>query len=300
MISYPEPYVIAPSTTHTHTIIFLHGRGSNGRRFGSVLAKSPAAADGQTLPQLFPGLKFVFPTSSKRRAVAFKRMPIHQWFDNYSLDDLSLREDLPIDGLRDTAVYLDRLIEDEARGGIARNRVFLAGLSQGCAAAIYSLLTLPSAHHHVLSMAGFIGMSGYFPFARHVVDLLESGQGPATNEVDEDNIFEGSEEPQDPKERALNFLRENIDLSSTSIERLSTAESARPAVLSTPVLLGHGELDEKVDCNLGRQMAEVLAALGMNVQLRTYPALGHWYQVPEQLGHVAEFLASNMINPTSD
>jgi predicted esterase len=226
-------------------------------------------------------------------------MPIHQWFDHYSLDDPSQREDLPVDGLRDTAAYLERLMEEEARGGVARDRVFLAGLSQGCAAAIYSLLTLPSAHDDDPPLAGFIGMSGYLPFARHVLDLLEIGPGSAPDEGEEEDVFERTDEREDPPRRVLNFLRENVGTSPLPVVDSCTAKARRPAVLQTPVLLGHGELDEKVACALGRQMADILTGLDMDVQLQIYPSLGHWYQVPEQLEHIAAFLTSRMIKTTS-
>lgn len=78
---YPTPLLIQPlREEHTHTIISLHGRGSNAERYGYELLKSG------TLQARLSTVKFIFPTARKRRAVIFKRMPINQWFDNYSLD----------------------------------------------------------------------------------------------------------------------------------------------------------------------------------------------------------------------
>ena len=50
---------------------------------------------------------------------------------------------------------------------LPREKVFLGGLSQGCAAAVYVLLTLDS------PLGGFIGMSGWFPFVGPIAEILD-------------------------------------------------------------------------------------------------------------------------------
>lgn len=92
---YPAPLVIAPlqNDQHTHTLILLLGRGSNGERFGQVFLESTDVA------QRLPTLKFVFPTARKRRSTMLKRIPINQWFDNHSLDNPNTRTELQVDRL---------------------------------------------------------------------------------------------------------------------------------------------------------------------------------------------------------
>jgi len=75
--AYPEPLVIPPSSQHTHTFILLHGRGSNGERFGIEFLK-PTVSSGKRLQQLFPGMKFILPTAKKRRSTILQRLPINQ------------------------------------------------------------------------------------------------------------------------------------------------------------------------------------------------------------------------------
>lgn len=113
--TYPEPFVIPPSSSnHTHTAILLHGQGSNGPRFGQELLRSQTS-DGKTLAQHLPGMKFIFPTAKKRRAIVFKRMPINQWFDNHSLKNPRQRQDLQYDGLQETSIFIHSLVMEEAR-----------------------------------------------------------------------------------------------------------------------------------------------------------------------------------------
>lgn len=87
--AYPVPLTIPPlGEKHTHTLILLHGRGSNAERFGLEFLSSA------NLQPRLPTVKFVFPTARKRRSTVLKRIPINQWFDNYSLDDPGQRTDL--------------------------------------------------------------------------------------------------------------------------------------------------------------------------------------------------------------
>jgi predicted esterase len=90
---YPEPLIIPPSTAHTHSVILLHGRGSNATRFGLEFLKSKTSS-GKSFQELFPSVKFIFPTAKRRRATVLKRVRIHQWFDNYPPDDPTKRPEL--------------------------------------------------------------------------------------------------------------------------------------------------------------------------------------------------------------
>ncbi|KAI9827767.1 MAG: hypothetical protein M1832_004256 [Thelocarpon impressellum] len=285
MMTYPEPFAVPPTAAHTHTCILLHGRGGDGPAFGAMLLVSPAITGGPPLRTLFPEVKFVLPTTCKRRAAALDRMPIRQWFDIFSLVDTAEREGLQVEGLRETAAHVHGLIGEEERAGIPRERIFLGGLSQGCAAAVHALLTLGGG-----PLAGFVGMSGWFPFAAQALDILKSsGVGREEKGEDEEDVFESaSSEPQDLRMEVVTFLRDNIDLPS-----LPPSDSLL-RVLETRVLLGHGGLDEKVAPALGARMADVLGKLGMDVRATVYPQLGHWYQVPEQVGEIAAFLREGM------
>ncbi|KAJ9199872.1 hypothetical protein DTO164E3_4329 [Paecilomyces variotii] len=176
---YPEPLSISPlsASEHTHTLILLHGRGSNASRFGHELLRSA------NLPARLPTVKFVFPTARRRRSTVLKKIPIHQWFDNHSLDDPNQRTDLQVEGLCETAAFLRELVVQEA--GILREkgyedhdaypRIVLGGLSQGCAAAIFSLLGGGWGENGRETLGAFCGMSGWLPFQGQLSEILNFG-----------------------------------------------------------------------------------------------------------------------------
>src|SRR5271154_6050362 len=97
---YPEPFVVPPlSLPHTQIFILPHGRGSNGRDFGTALLRCPIPVY-ESLQKAFPHARFVFPTASFRRATIYKRTYITQWFDNWHLSEPTKREELQIEGLK--------------------------------------------------------------------------------------------------------------------------------------------------------------------------------------------------------
>lgn len=168
---YPAPLVIPPlGNEHTHTIIALHGRGSNAERFGLELLTSAK------LQARLPTVKFVFPTARKRRSTVLKRIPINPWFDNYSLEDPGQRTELQVDGLCETAQFLRGLISDETRvlgeGNCGYGKVVLWGLSQGCAAGIFALLGGWFDDSEVGALGAFVGMSGWLPFEQQLEEIL--------------------------------------------------------------------------------------------------------------------------------
>ncbi|KAJ5779487.1 Phospholipase/carboxylesterase/thioesterase [Penicillium paradoxum] len=176
---WPAPLVIPPlSKKHTHTIISLHGKGSNAKRYGLVLLTAA------TLRARLPTVKFVFPTAKKRRATRFKRMPINQWFDNFSIVDPGERIELQVDGLCETADFVRDLISEETRilGEGSHKRIILWGLSQGCAAGIFTLLGGSSDTSGASTIGAFVGMSGWLPFEQQLCEILRCGdiQGPAS------------------------------------------------------------------------------------------------------------------------
>lgn len=292
--TWPTPLTIPPtSPNHTHTIILLHGRGSSGPRFGPALlnsattsstttpsttTSSTASPITTTLSTALPTAKFLFPTSKKRRSTILNRVPIAQWFDNYSLADPSQRPELQYDGLRETSAFVRHLIDVEAAalGEGGRARVVVGGLSQGCAAALVMLLSCDQEE----PVGGFVGMSGWLPFAGWL-DPRGEGEG----EGEEVFGFEdGGEEYtlEEVQVRAANVARDIVSLPPLGAE--DEAGFSR-----TPVFLGHGRDDEKVSVGLGRQARDVLEALGCRVWWADYDE-GHWYKVPEEIDDVVRFL----------
>jgi predicted esterase len=274
--AYPTPLVIPPLSAHESTLILLHGKGSNGPKFGLEFVAAQTST-GRTLPQLFPNAKFIFPTAKKRRAMTMNRATIHQWFDNVSVAEGKgkVREDLQIEGVRETGEYIRGLIEQEVKL-VGNGKVVLGGLSQGCAAGLCVMLGLAGEVEGYLG--GFIGMSGWLPWRTRLEEILRQ----ETDEEDNDNPFGTDEDVEETAEmQAVNYLRDVMDLPPLSLSSFSH--------LFPPVFLGHGKIDDKVPWALGNEAAATLKRLGMDVEWRDYD-IGHWYMVPDEIDDIVAFL----------
>ena len=275
-------------------MIILHGRGSNARKFGSELLSTHIPAHG-SLPQAFPHAKFIFPTASARRATIYKRKEIHQWFDNWHLEAPTEREELQIDGLRETSAFVHDLLKAEIAVVGAKN-VVLGGLSQGCAAALVSMFLWEAE-----PLATMVGMCGWLPFRKHIQDIVESATGNGGGADDDDPFAQNGkssctwfvtrpakrsfDEHVDlaklsPVQQAIHFLRDELEL---------PKEGAILPFQQTPTFLGHGTEDDRVPISLGREAECCIRTLGGNTHFSAYEGLGHWYS-PEMLRDIVQFV----------
>ncbi|KAL8692934.1 MAG: hypothetical protein Q9218_002136 [Villophora microphyllina] len=164
--NFEPPYIVLPTTQHTHTIIALHGRGSQGPEFADELFEQ-ATSSGHSLQQAFSSTKWVFPSSQERYSTVFQE-ELDEWFDIYSLTDPATREELQIEGIRDSVESLRGIVSDEARI-VGPERVVLMGLSQGCAIGLMTLLASE------FKIAGFVGLNGWLPFRKQVGESTGKG-----------------------------------------------------------------------------------------------------------------------------
>ncbi|KAF2171804.1 hypothetical protein M409DRAFT_50444 [Zasmidium cellare ATCC 36951] len=300
--SYPDPFVIAASAEHKQTMILLHGRGSDGEKFGLELLKGPISRVGSgghsfsTVQTTFPHMKFIFPTAKKRRARWYNRAVINQWFDGVPIDkqdhhNMSReQEEWQLEGLRESTQFLDAMVEDEVKLVGSKN-VIIGGLSQGCAASLHLLLSYEGGSGDQGSrkpLGGFVGMSGWLPFAKDVRLILN----PEDSSDDDDDPFgaSGSRSDASTAVQVCNFIRDNMDLPALPDEH-------QPLFLATPVFLGHGIHDSKVKVAKGQQVAEILKTIGVpNVTWKEYDE-GHWYKVPEELDDIVDSLQKWLHGP---
>ena len=273
---HPASYIVQPTQNHICSFILLHGLGSTGEKFGIELLDTGRPSDGRKLTEIFPGARFIFPTAKKRRSSALRRILITQWFNIASLDDLSYQRESQVEGLSDSAVHLFDILEKEIEA-VGPGNVILGGISHGCAMSLSLLLCLE------YPLGGFIGISGWLPFQKDLEELMQE-----RDEVSDD-IFESTEEPveQSPILRVIGFIRELLAVDINDISLTNTS-------LSTPVFVGHGEVDEKVKYILGQDISRTLKLLGMNVTWKLYPGQGHWYKIPEEIDDIILFLQNDV------
>lgn len=160
-------YTVGPKAAHTQTVICLHGRDSDGREFADELSESEASAPAnqpRTLPDLFPGIRWVFPSAPTLRSERFGT-DMSQWFDMWSVENPVERSELQYPGLRQSIEQILGVIKEEEIL-VPRERIFLAGISQGFATAIAVFFAAAPTR-----FAGLIGLCSWMPAALRAEDL---------------------------------------------------------------------------------------------------------------------------------
>ncbi|KFY40280.1 hypothetical protein V495_05504 [Pseudogymnoascus sp. VKM F-4514 (FW-929)] len=263
--SFPDLHIINPTSTHTHTAILLHGRGSNGPEFAEELIEDTKLPEDPTLPQRFPSWRFVFPSSRELWSTVFEE-DIPAWFEAHSLTDITSRQELQEPGIREAVRYLSSVVDEEIErlGGDA-GKVVLGGISQGAAVGMWTLLCGGERG----KLGGFFGASTWLPYAGSIGEYVSGGDG------------EGSSG------------RDFVESKMLHLRHLVAQPREFRGVLDTPVFLGHGVDDGTVDVELGRQARKVLKGLGMEVEWKEYKGAeleGHWIKVPEEMDDIVRFL----------
>lgn len=292
----PRLLEIAPYGDHLQTFIILHGRGSTAQKFADPLLTQQVAPQGsctttqarETFQEHFPHAKFVFPTAPLRRAVIYNRSLTHQWFDNWELDKPEYREELQIEGLRDTCDYVHSLLQ-AAIDDVGAENVILMGLSQGCAASLIALLLWQGP-----PIKAFVGMCGWLPFRQVMQEVIDGYdtehddifERQDDNDADNESIAEIDGKKTDKLDLAVQCLRDELDL---ELLPGTTTQGIR----GTSILLTHGHDDEKVPCELGRLASSLLQETGLQVEWRVYDDLGHWYSAV-MLRHIVNFLDASV------
>ena len=125
-------------------IIWLHGLGADGNDFVPIV-------DQLQLPSEL-AIRFIFPHAPIRPVSLNQGYPMRSWYDLYGLS-FNEREDAP--GIHAAAEQIMQLCQQQQDAGIASQRIFLAGFSQGGALALYTGLRYPQ------PLGGIIALSTY-------------------------------------------------------------------------------------------------------------------------------------------
>jgi predicted esterase len=104
---------VGPKEAHTHTVVFLHGRGDNARQFAASLAASRDSG-GRALADAFPSFRWVFPQAPERELASSPGTIWPQWFDVWNVRDFAEEEELQAVGLREVIPGIQRILADEA------------------------------------------------------------------------------------------------------------------------------------------------------------------------------------------
>ena len=266
-------------------MILLQGLGSNGGKSGVELLEPGVSSENKMLPTLLPSTKFVFPTARKRRSSAYSRAMINQWFGVASLEDPASQRETQIQGLAESAQD-SRAIFGRETQKISRKNIISGDISQGCAMALFLLLSLETL------IGGFVGLSGWLPFRD---DIDEIARADTIQDIKQDGPSvsfgtSGENVVRDPQIDAVEFVRDILSLEGNDIEPSKIGQNS----LTTPIFLRHGEDDQKIRYELGEQAAQTLRFLGMLIQWKVYSGLGHGYKISNEIDDIVEFLRTEI------
>jgi phospholipase/carboxylesterase len=132
----------------THSVIWMHGLGADGNDFVPLV---PALR----MPQSHP-VRFVFPNAPIQPVTINGGMAMRSWYDILVPNLVRIEDEA---GILASEKAIHTLIDQEIARGIASERIFLAGFSQGCAMTLHIGLRYPK------RLAGLMGLSGYLPLA---------------------------------------------------------------------------------------------------------------------------------------
>ncbi|GAP92984.2 putative phospholipase carboxylesterase family protein [Rosellinia necatrix] len=171
----------ASGHSHTHTVVFLHGRGDNAQSFATGLDHWRDSR-GRNLAAAFPTFRWVLPQAPVRRLASSPSQSWPQWFDTWNSRDFTQNEGLQAAGLREVVPVFRRMLADEAALlGDRRDRVVLAGISMGAATGAHLLFNLAE------PIGAFMGFSGRCPFAGRSLaqmrEVLQLDDVPEHSEV---------------------------------------------------------------------------------------------------------------------
>ncbi|KAH7361637.1 acyl-protein thioesterase [Plectosphaerella cucumerina] len=250
--------VIPPKTEHTHTVVFLHGRGDTAIIFADMI-QGAVTSRLRSLPDTFPSFRWVFPQSESRPVASSPPERWSQWFDVWNTRDFSDREGIQAEGLRESVASMRRIAKGEAEllGG-RWDRVILAGFDQGGSTVVHTLLNLnivnvvpgaPALAPGSKRLGGLMVFSSRMPFP--------GGTVAETREV-------------------------------LSLEDVPESDEV---VRNTPILLEHSIDDPLALVGWGRNLRDQLQTYSAKVTWKEYPDGGHWFNSPSGMDDAVVFLS---------
>ncbi|KAI1080903.1 phospholipase/carboxylesterase family protein [Whalleya microplaca] len=277
--------------SHTHTVVFLHGRNVTATQFADDLLDSRDAR-GLSLQHIFPSVKWVFPEAPPSSSSHHHHHNHHhhrhaedevattseqhqhqpQWFDIWTPADPDEGQEQQRDGLRESVAGLVTLILDEAERVGGLHNVVLAGISQGCAVAVHALLNFPTPapassiptekgeerEGRNDRLGAFVGLSGWMSLGAEEAEGSRSALGL--------ELDVGGQTPEEGGGGGGGIYR------------------------NTPVFLSHSANDNIVPVAQGRRLRDTLVRYGMDVRWREYERGGHWLYAPQGVEDIVAFL----------
>ncbi|KAI1446595.1 phospholipase/carboxylesterase [Annulohypoxylon stygium] len=168
---------------HTHTVILLHGKGSNAREFSTEFIELKATepvGEPQTLRDIFPTIRWVFPIAPSERVDDDEP----RWYDIWSMRFPNDKPEIQVNGLKRSIDFISDIVQKEEYL-VPRRNIFLGGINQGFATAFATFLFGEKDY------AGLIGLCSWAPLPALAVlgGEVEVDGVPDSEERDETPVF---------------------------------------------------------------------------------------------------------------
>lgn len=138
--------IIEPTEPASASVIWLHGLGADGHDFEPVVPQLQ-------LSPLF-SVRFIFPHAPIRPVTINGGMEMRAWYDILSFD---IPREVDQKAIEQSSAQIVDLLEEEQNAGIASEKIFLAGFSQGGAIALHTAI------RYAKPLAGILALSTYLP-----------------------------------------------------------------------------------------------------------------------------------------
>jgi phospholipase/carboxylesterase len=140
------------------SVIWLHGLGADGYDFAPVV-------DMLNLAQV----RFILPHAPSMAVTRNNGYVMPAWYDLYAPSE-SQKEDMA--GITRSEGYLNSLIDNEIKRGIASDKIVLAGFSQGGAIALHTATRYPKKIAGVLALSTYLPLKSTLAKQAHAANLV--------------------------------------------------------------------------------------------------------------------------------
>ena len=191
-----------------------------------------------------------------------------------------------VPGLRESVGRVLEIVRREAKLVPLRN-IVLGGISQGCATAIFALLSSG------LELGGFVGLCSWLPFQEEIEAIAHDTENQDNDvaqrtrkilQIGSDEDLEGQDIRGDDKVAKTGEGAEDLG---PLMGQLSLSVGAKG---KTPIFLAHSRDDETVPFDMGEGLCRTMKALGFDVRWQEYEDGGHWIHPSKGVDDMANFL----------
>jgi phospholipase/carboxylesterase len=142
-------------STPEYCVIWLHGLGADGHDFFPIVPELK-------LPDQ-PGVRFIFPHAPQQPVTINGGYVMRAWYDIVA-PDLTTRQDK--DGILHSAQLIGKLIDEQVQQGISREKIIVAGFSQGGAMALHIGLRESERLSGIMALSCYLPLANEMPLAK--------------------------------------------------------------------------------------------------------------------------------------